>query len=187
MTTAPFRIRLAFAAVALLSLTCVGCAPRRSAEIDPTSIPTVDDIIKIVQFYPQDPWLFESERVIGFKTTAYFVSGQTEKGCFVPGTIFIWVYEVSSAKAGGRERKLAHVWEFDQAEALGFRVIKRSVMGYSYGFPLRWPADVPLEGKMVEIQIGYERNDKRVVLGAARRFRVPWPLGYEPAPAEAAP
>ena len=161
-----------------------GCTAGRSTEIDPVKIKTGDDIVNIVQFWPQPPWLQQGDRIVGFKVTTYFVSGQTEKGAFVPGTIFAWVYELVPDGAGGRERKLAYVWELDEAEALGFRVNKRSVMGYHYGFVLRWPEDITLEGKLIEIQFGYERLDKGVVLGSSQRFRVPMPAGYQPSSAK---
>ena len=53
-------------------------------------------------------------------------------------------------------------------------------MGYYYGFPLRWPDELRLEGKLVEIQFGYQRRDGSVVLSAARRLRVPMPMVFEP-------
>lgn len=163
----------------LLSL-CAGCALKRSSDIDPARIKTDDNIVKIVQFWPQTPWLQDSDRVVGFKATVYFVSGQTQKGVFVPGNIFIWVYELEPAAGGRREPRLAHMWEFSESEAVGFRVNKRGVMGYYYGFPLKWPQEISLEGKLVKIQFGYERANKQVVLSSERRFRVPIPADYQP-------
>jgi hypothetical protein len=165
---------------AALMLLCAGCAPKRANEIDPTRIRTVDDVVNIAQFWPQTPWLQVGDRIVGFKVTVYFVSGQAEKGVFVPGNIFVWLYELTPTERGTRERKLVHVWQFNESEALGFRVNKHGVMGYYYGFPLRWPTELALEGKLIEIQFGYERTDEQVVLSSARRFRVPVPLGFEP-------
>lgn len=151
---------------------------RRQNEIDPTQIETRDDIFEIVQYWPQMPFLQKSNRIVGFKVTVYFRSGQTQKGAFVPGNIFVWVYELEPVPGGGRKPKLAYMWEFDQAEAMGFRVTKRAIGGYYYGFLLGWPPEVAPEGKLVEIQFGYERADKRVVLSEPRQFRVPVPMGY---------
>ena len=155
----------------------------RKAEIDPTKIETRDDVVQISQYWPQMPWLQEGSRIVGFKVTVYFVSGQTEKGVFVPGNIFVWLYELVPMAGGRREKKLAYVWEFDEAESMGFRVTKRAIGGYFYGFPLRWPRELALEGKRTEIQFGYERTDKQVVLGSPKIYRVPVPIGYQP-PAE---
>ncbi|MFQ5805203.1 MAG: hypothetical protein ACE5I3_01995 [Phycisphaerae bacterium] len=172
-----------------LATVCAGCetppkAPSRTpigrTEIDSTKIPTRDDIVQIIQYWPQVPWLQERERIVGFRVPVYFVSGQTEKGAFVPGNIYVWVYELVPGEDGRRQRKLVHMWEFDQGDALGFRVNKRAVGGYFYGFPLTWPKELALEGKEIEVQFGYERTDKGVLLSPPRRFSVPVPAGYQP-------
>jgi len=149
--------------------------------IDPSKVPTRDDIVAIYQFWPNVPWLFESDRVVGFRVSTYFVSGETELGEFVPGTIFAWVYTLEPGPERRLEREVAHVWEFDQAAAMSYRVAKRAVGGYFYGFMLAWPPNVELEGRLIEIEFGYERGDKTVVTGAARRFRVPVSADYVPA------
>lgn len=156
--------------------------------IDSTRVKTRDDIVQIVQFWNQPYWLQTSERVRGFRVTVYFVSGETEKGAFVPGNIMVWAYELVPTARGGYERKLAHGWEFTEAEALAMRVNKRAIGGYFYGFILQWPVELALEGKQVEIQFGYERvSDKQLVLSSPRRFRVPIPLEYRPPEQEAEP
>ncbi|HUU95197.1 MAG TPA: hypothetical protein VM487_05625 [Phycisphaerae bacterium] len=149
--------------------------------IDPTTIPTRDDIVAIHQFWPNVPWLWEADRVVGFRAPVYFVSGQTEKGAFVPGTIFVWVYTLERGPDRKPTRNLAHMWEFDESAALNYRVRKEGVAGYFYGFMLNWPPNVELEGRLIEIEFGYERRDKTVVTGAARRFRVPVSADYVPA------
>jgi hypothetical protein len=150
-------------------------------EIDPTTVETRDDIFSIIQFWPQYPWLQSSDRIVGFKVTVYFRSGKTQLGTFVPGTIFVWLYElVPSGEGGRRERELAYGWELDEAEALSYRVTKRAIGGYYYGFPLTWPSELALEGKLVEIQFGYERADSKLILSEPRQFRVPVPYVYEP-------
>ncbi|MBU0617639.1 MAG: hypothetical protein KKI02_07970, partial [Planctomycetes bacterium] len=102
------RTRLAGVALAVL---CAGCEVPQSGgpprpggrgdpkggertRIDSTKVETSDDIVQIVQFWSQPYWLQNSERVSGFKVTVYFVSGETEKGAFVPGNIMVWVYEL---------------------------------------------------------------------------------------------
>jgi hypothetical protein len=160
---------------------------QRQGDIDPTQIETRDDIVQVIQFWPQWPWLEEANRVVGFRVTVYFVSGQTEKGAFVPGNIFVWLYTLEPTPEGGRERKLAHLWEFDQRESMGFRVAKRAIGGYFYGFPLAWPKELDLEGKQIEIQFGYERLNKKVILGSPKIYRVPVLTGYEPPVERTAP
>ncbi len=198
------RTRLAGMALAL-ALLFAGCEtsqPTRSARpggragtdksgqnrIDSTKVETRDDIVQIVQFWSQNPWLQDSERVRGFKVTVYFVSGETEKGAFVPGNIMVWVYELVPTARRRYERKLVHVWELNQAEATGLRVNKLAVGGYYYGFPLQWPRELSLEGKQIEIQFGYERaSNKQVVLSSPRRFRVPIPFEFVPPDEETEP
>jgi hypothetical protein len=182
--------RASLAGVALaLTVLCAGCATPgkrdptggEQARIDSSNVKTRDDIVQIVQFWNQPYWLQDSERVSGFKVTVYFVSGETEKGAFVPGNILVWAYELTPNARGGHERKLVHGWEFTEAEAMAMRVNKVAVGGYFYGFPLQWPRELSLEGKQVEIQFGYERvADKQVVLSSPRRFRVPIPIEYVP-------
>ncbi len=165
-----------------------GTGPGDQNRIDSTKIETRDDIVQIVQFWPQNPWLQNSERVSGFKVTVYFVSGETEKGAFVPGETMVWVYELVPTARRRYERKLVHVWEFNQAEATALRVNKLAVGGYYYGFPLQWPREISLEGKQIEIQFGYERvSDKQVVLSSPRRFRVPTPFEFIPPEEEPEP
>lgn len=155
--------------------------------IDASAIPARDDIVAIYQFWPNVPWLLESDRVVGFRVTTYFVSGETELGEFVPGRIFAWVYERVRGPAGKVTRQLAHMWEFDEAAALGYRVRRRAVGGYHYGFALAWPPNVELDGRQIEIEFGYERKDGSVVTGAPRRFRVPVSADYVPATRKEAP
>jgi hypothetical protein len=153
---------------------------RNQNVIDPTKIETRDDIFQIIQYWAQMPWLHAGDRIVGFKVTVYFVSGATEKGAFVPGTIFVWVYDLAPTADGRRERKLVHMWEFDEAEAVGFRVTKRAAGGYYYGFPLTRPRELALEGNLLEIQFGYERTDERLILSEPRQFRLPVPVGIRP-------
>jgi len=158
---------------------------RQQNEIDPTRIETRDDIFEIVQFWPQLPWLQKGNRVVGFKVTVYFRSGETELGAFVPGNICVWLHVLEPRAGGGREARLAHTWEFDQLQSVRYRVTRRAIGGYYYGFPLIWPTDLELEGKLIQIQFGYERGDGRIVRSEPRQFRVPVPIGYQPAAEEA--
>ncbi len=173
-----------------LTAFCAGCqtppdtgrsrAEPRRGTIDATKVEVRDDVFQIVPYWVEPIWLQRRDRIVGFKATVYFRSAESNLGTFVSGDIYVWVYELVPAETGGRERKLAHVWQFNQAEAMGYRVRKRSIQGYYYGFPLTWPADLALEGKWVEIELGYERADKSVILSESHQSRVPVPAGYRP-------
>ena len=149
--------------------------------IDSTRVETRDDIVQIVSFWNQPYWLQDIERVRGFKSTVYFVSGYTEKGAFVPGPIDIWVYEMVPTSTGRYERRLVFTHQLNAAEAMAMRVNKLAVGGYYYGFLIQWPIDLYLEGKQVQIQFGYERQaDKQVILSSPRTFEVPKPFNFIP-------
>lgn len=166
----------------------LGGPPRRSAsgEIDAERVPTRDDIVAIRQFWSQYPWLRRGDRIVGFQAAVHFLSGQTSKGAFVPGRIFVWLYEVPPGATDDNQRQLLYMWELDEQQAMGYRVRRESVLGYFYGFVLAWDDSVQVAGRLVEIVFGYERGDGRLILGAPQRFRVPLtgapgPTGSQPA------
>ncbi len=143
-------------------------------EIDPTRVRTRDDIVEIYQPWPQTPWLYdEFGRVVGFRVRTYFISGTTQKGAFVPGTIVIKLSEVHRLPGGRYQRIALHTWEFSERDALGYRIRRLALTGYSYGFVLRWPQELDLAGKTIEIAFYYRRLNGSVVRGLPRRFRVP--------------
>lgn len=156
-----------------------------AGEIDADRVATRDDIVGIRQYWSQLPWLRRGDRIVGFQSTVYFVSGETGKGAFVPGRIFAWIYEVPRGAASQAERTLLYMWELDEQQAMGFRVRRVAVMGYYYGMVLVWDENVDLEGKTIDIVFGYQRRDGSIVEGAAKRFRVPV-SGAAPATAGAA-
>ncbi|MBU0639957.1 MAG: hypothetical protein KKB50_13900 [Planctomycetes bacterium] len=157
-----------------------GVPVRRVEAIDPTRIAPHDDIVEIHHFWSPVPWLYDADDCpIGFQVPVYFVSGETEKGAFVSGTIFVWLYRLKRAENGHLEREFVHNWEFNAQQAMGFRVRRLSVMGYHYGFWLTWPPVPDVLGRQIEIAFGYQRADGQVVTGAAKRFRVPVPRGFQ--------
>ena len=176
------RRRTACGALCLALLLSAGCetagsrrgGPRaKSNQINAARVEQRDDIVQGVSFWNSYPWVKDGERFVGFKAATFFVSGETELGAFVPGTIFAWLYTLSVGPEGRLDKELAHVWEFDRDEAMGFRVRKRAITGYYYGFILIWPPELDLEGKRIEVVFGYERQDKRPVLSQARQLKVP--------------
>ena len=184
-----------WAAAALAALACGGCAmlerptpspppPRilgqapsgkpRPREIDPTRVRTRDDIVEIYQPWPQTPWLFdEFGRAVGFRVRTYFISGTTQKGAFVPGTIIIKLSQIRRLPGGKFQRIALHTWEFSERDAMGYRIRRVSLTGYSYGFVLRWPDELDLSGKTIEIAFYYRRTNGTIVRGLPRRFKVP--------------
>lgn len=143
-------------------------------EVEPERIDTRDDVVSIVQFWSQQPWLREDARTLGFRVPTYFISAVTEKGVFVNGTIFVWLYELGPATAEGEQRIPLQQWEFTPEQAMGFRVRKEALGGYYYGFVLKWDPALRLERKRLEIQFGYERvSDKKLILSRPKQLQPP--------------
>ena len=148
--------------------------------IDPTLVPTRDDIVQIVQYWPQMPVLMESGRPVGIQVRAYMIDAREQKGAFVPGTVEASIYTHVRKANGVVEPTLVHTWRLDERAAMGFRMTRESTMGYSYGFVLRWPEELDIYGKLVDVVFSYARGDGRVIKGAAKRFVVPLRTGYVP-------
>jgi hypothetical protein len=146
----------------------------QAKEIDVTHAEEHDDIFQIASLLPSNPWLRQSGKVVGLQVPAYFVSSATRKGAFVPGTILAWVYGFEAGPDGKAQRVPLHVWEYDRTQAMDWRITKTKVMGNPYMFLLRWPEEMELSGRYIELELGYERvKDKTVVTSSAKRLRVP--------------
>jgi len=155
---------------------------RAPTEIDAASVPPRDDIISIHQLWPQFPWLYDSSgRAVGFRVPTYFYSGQTQEGAFVAGTIYCRMYLVERQPGGEEFRALLHEWEIAPQAAMGYRVRKRGVGGYFYGFMLAWPSELEIDGKLIEIEFTYQRLNGTVVSRSPHRLRVPVAPGHAPA------
>ena len=143
-----------------------------------------DDVVSVTQYYVPLMWLHDADgRVIGFRTRVYLVSGRTSKGVFGKGTIAVTMNRLRRRAAGGYDRELAYEWTLDEQATAGFRVAKQSKLGESYGFFLRWPPELDLMGRRIEIAFQYRRPDGRVIRGTPRQFLVPVPPGF-PLPRE---
>mgnify|MGYP000210642630 CR=1 FL=1 len=168
-----------------LRSTSTGGSSRQS---DSASALDDSDVVAVYTYYDSDPWLRDVDgHVVGFKVRAYIASGRTDKGIFVPGDIEVTASLLRPRRGGGFLREPVHEWRFSEAEARGFRVRKPSILGESYGLVLRWPPDLDLSGRRVEIQISYQRSDGVVIKGPPRALSVPLPAGYEVAPGAAGP
>lgn len=146
--------------------------------IDPMRIETRDDIVRVHQFWSQDPWIKDPStgRVTGFSVATYFVSSMTEKGAFVSGDIQVMVYWLHPTPNGDYERMLAYQWDLNETQASSFRVRKKAILGYYYGLVLKWPETLDLSGKQIEVQITYRRSDGGIVRSSPRGFRIESPL-----------
>lgn len=147
-----------------------------TARIDPTKVETRDDIVMVRSIWQAFPWLYDAESTpVGFQVPVYFVSGETEKGAFVPGKIFCRAYRLLNTHDGETVRELIHEWTFNEQQATGFRATKKFILGYCYGFMLTWPKEVRVAGQQIEIEFAYERLNGTVVVGTPRRLQVPAP------------
>lgn len=143
-----------------------------------------DDIVEICQFPPPLMWLHDVEgRVTGIHIRLYLVSGQTDRGVFVPGTINATLYALAVRPDGSYERKVAQTWALDERVTTDLRFTTRSPMGDSYGLFLRWPPEVTPAGSEVQLEISYRRRDGHVVRAQGGRFTVPPPQGARARPA----
>ncbi|MBL8879226.1 MAG: hypothetical protein JNG88_08910 [Phycisphaerales bacterium] len=152
--------------------------------IDPTKIEARDDIVGVNQYWGQDPWIRDpsTSRVSGFSVATYFVSSATEKGAFVKGDIVVHLNWLRTYASGEIERTPLYEWELNESQSMGFRIRKKSVMGYFYGLVLKWPETIDVSGKHIEIQISYRRlAGGAMVKSAPRTFRI------EPAARHAVP
>ncbi len=147
-----------------------------------------DDIVTAYHYYRVPPWIFNEEgRVTGLAARVYFVPAGSNKGFFVPGTIKAALHQRTRRPDGTYERTLAHEWRFDQRQAEGFQVVKRSTLGDSYGFVLRWPQELDLSGREIEIRFSYVRLDGRLIQGRPTPLPEPVPSGAPLPASQAAP
>ncbi len=152
---------------------------RGAPEIDPTVVPTQDDIVQVMRFVRDPIFVWDDDRPSGVVMSVYLVSAESQKGVFGRGPIEVTVDELRHGRAGV-ERATVHTWRLTESDAMGFRVRKRSVLGYYYGLMLKWPKELDLSGREIELTISYTRGDGRVVSTAPIRRRVPVPFGAAP-------
>lgn len=168
--------RLLLLSLGIAALLATGCATPASRDqfvptnkSDPREI-AKDDVFQIASFASRLPWLERDGRAVGMWLPVFFVSGKTEKGVFVPGDIYVWVWKLTRT-LDGDVAELVKVWQFDEREAFGLRKTKTTMMGDGYGLILEW-GDINLEGERILLQIGYRRLDGRDILSPQREFLV---------------
>lgn len=166
----PQRAAGMLAAAALLTL--AGCAEGNWS----TTGHLRDDVVAIHQFPPTRPWLEDEDgRVRGLCVRLYFISAETQRGVFVPGSMEVELFALAPRPEGGYERTLMHTWTLDQREAAGYRVTKRAVMGESYGLVLWWPPELDLAGREIQLMYHYKRKDGQVISKRSSSLLVPPP------------
>jgi hypothetical protein len=147
-----------------------------------------DDIVTVYHFYPVEPWLRdEVGRVNGLSARVYFVPAGGKGGCFVPGLIKAQVFSRDRRPDGTYARTPAYEWSFDQRQAEGLRIVKRSVLGDSYVLVLRWPQELDLSGREIEVRFSYVRQDGRTIVGRGTPLAVPRATGQIPSGSATAP
>ncbi len=179
--------------VAFLTIVLAGCAaPQPAAKPPPPLLPgpqapkkpvaapkgatTTDNIVEIAQFYASQPWIVDDEgRYVGLRVRAYFVSGETGKGAFVPGTITASLFALTTRPDGTYSREKVYDWTFDAQQAYPFEIPKPSPMGYSYGLILRWPPELNLMGREIQVVLSYQRQNGQLVVARGIQHTVPYP------------
>lgn len=138
-------------------------------------VPTREDIVSVQAMWSSVIWLHDADqRPVGFQAPVYFVSGETQRGAFVNGNITVTMSEVTSDSRGAAAStlRLLHEWKLDSGTEKNFRIRRRAVGGYYYGLRLRWPENLQVYGKQVEIGIAYQRRDGAIVKAIPRRDMV---------------
>lgn len=157
----------------LVSTALCLCAATGCAALQPAQR---DDVVAIRNFYPSPPWVQPEEgQVAGVRARTYFISGETGKGRFVDGVVRVELSILQPLEEGTYERQPVHEWRYDVEQARGFRILRPSLAGESYGFVLEWPQALNLAGQTIEVTFRYERTDGKLIEGARRRFTVPLP------------
>ena len=180
------RAVVAIAVVSAGGVMLVGCAAgdgkgmrglRPPGPPDVRFVPTSDNIVKIVKFFPKEPWLrFRHDiapAVDGIKVGALFlIDGTTGRGMFGEGTIVVDLYRIDVDPQGYEIPTQVYQWTFDTEQAMPFRARKRTVQGWGYQLRLHW-GDLDLAGREIELRISFRRLDGQVVHSSGQRFRVP--------------
>ncbi len=157
-------------------------APKKKTAAAPAKGPaTSDNVVEIVQFYSSQPWILDDEgRYIGLRDRVYFVSADSGKGVFVPGEIVATLYTLNHRPDGTYTREKAHEWRFTPDQSYLFQVTTPSPMGYSYGLILRWPPELKLMGREIQIVLSYQRQNGQVLTAAGIKHDVPMPGSAPP-------
>jgi hypothetical protein len=147
-----------------------------------------DDIVAIRQYYSTQPWIWDPEgRANGILARVYFLPTTDPqghlKGVFVSGVIRAQLHALSLRPDGTYIRDPLHEWVMPPDEASGFRTVKPSILGDSYAFVLRWPSEIKIAGREIQITFSYERRDGRTISQPSARFRVPMPGAVQTPPA----
>lgn len=154
-----------------------GSDPYRMTVEEVQNAPLETNIVQVNAHYGLFPWLqFDPSdpRPQGFKVASLFlVSGKTSKGVFADGLITVRMYRVDRDPQHRETRTLVHTWEFTPEQALPFRAVKRTVVGYGYQLHLRWPPELDLVDREIVVTVEFTRRDGKVIRSGPKFFKVP--------------
>lgn len=97
------------------------------------------------------------------------------KGVFGDGLIHIKLYVVNVDEQGSRARTLAKEWVYTPEQAMPYRTIRPSIMGYAYQIHCAW-GDADVLGKDVEVEVEFERRDGRIISSRPKSLKIPTEL-----------
>ena len=154
-----------------------GCLNPEPRVVD---MPGDPDIVTVLKFYPQIPWLSFDEagdpNPEGFKVNLYLVSSRTQKGAFGFGDIIVSMYAYDPRPASRayqpKPPELVKQWVLNPQAAMPFRAKLENYLGYGYQLRLPW-GDIDVLGKTVSINIDFRRCDGRLIRGQPQSFQVP--------------
>lgn len=135
------------------------------------------DIIRVVTYWVNNPFVSFDEQVDpnpeGVKLVYYAVSGKTREGAYGDGMVRFKMYVIHQHADQPPSGELVKTWEFDPDQALGYRVARRSRLGWPYQFYLNWGQDLDVYGKEVRFVPEFVRHDGRVIRGSPKDIRIP--------------
>ncbi len=162
---------------ALLLCACRAPTARESMRRQALKAPLTSDIVRVVTYYANNPFVsFDPQsdpNPEGFKVTYYAVSSTTQKGAYGDGLIRFKMYVIHRDDPDQPPKgERVKVWEFASDEALGWRVARRTGLGWPYQFYLNWGEADPY-GKEIRIVPEFVRRDGQVIRGSPKDIKVP--------------
>ncbi len=151
--------------------------PYRMTVEEVERMPLDPNIVEVHTHYNLFPWLQydpSDPRPQGFMVSSLFlVSGKTGKGVFGKGTISVKMFRVDRDEQRRETRRLVHTWQFNPAQALPYRAVRRTIIGEGYQLRLRWPNDIDLIEREIVVIVEFTRPDGKTIRSGAKSLKVP--------------